>query len=91
MTTSELTNYFIEWRKNRLDKLAPQVIVEFRENPSRHQALHQLAITSNPYPIQEYASWLVGHILIMCLISVCVQGLNVKCLVIPPIPGDDCV
>ena len=63
MTTSELTNYFIEWRKNRLDKLAPQVIVEFRENPSRHQALHQLAITSNPYPIQEYASWLVGHIL----------------------------
>jgi len=62
MTTEELKTYFLAWRKNRLDKLAPEVIQEFQMHPDRYDALHQMAISVDVYPFQEYASWLSGHI-----------------------------
>jgi len=63
MTPLELKAYFAAWRQNRLEKLAPQVIQEFRQHPERYDSLHFLAITKNDYPFQEYASWLSGHII----------------------------
>lgn len=62
MNKEELKAYFIDWRKDRLGKLAKQVKREFRKHPERHEALHALACEINPYPIQEYASWLCGHL-----------------------------
>lgn len=63
MTPIELKAYFAAWRQNRLDKLAPQVIQEFRQHPERYDSLHFLATTKTEYPYQEYASWLSGHVI----------------------------
>lgn len=63
MNTEDLKQYFLDWRKNRLDKLAPAVIEEFKSHPNRYEALHHIAITKDDYPFQEYGSWLAGHII----------------------------
>lgn len=62
MTTTELKAYLLEWRKNRINKLAPEIIPEFQSKQDRYDAVHQLAITVDDYPYQEYASWLAGHL-----------------------------
>jgi hypothetical protein len=63
MTVSELKAFLLDWRKNRLSKLAPEMIDEFRSSLERWNALHQIAIHVDEYPFQEYASWLCGHLI----------------------------
>lgn len=63
MTVSELKAFLLDWRKNRLSKLAPEMIAEFRNAPERWDALHQIAIQVDDYPYQEYASWLCGNLI----------------------------
>lgn len=63
MTPQELKAYFLHWRENRLDKLAPVIIDEFQRHSERFDALHALAISKDTYPFQEYGSWLAGHII----------------------------
>jgi hypothetical protein len=63
MTVSELKAFLTHWRKNRLSKLAPEMIADFRNAPERWDALHQIAIQVDDYPYQEYASWLCGHLI----------------------------
>ena len=62
MNQTELKTYFLDWRKNRQEKLAEEVIAEFKSKPERFRAIHQMALTKDSYPFQEYASWLAGHI-----------------------------
>lgn len=62
MTIEELRHFLLNWNKNRLDKLAPAMISEFKNAPERWNALHEIAITKAEYPFQEYASWLCGHL-----------------------------
>lgn len=76
MTPENLKQYFLNWRKNRLDKLAPEVIVEFKQHPERFNALHHLAITEDDYPFQEYGSWLAGHIIEQYYASEHIEKIN---------------
>lgn len=62
MNQEQLKAYLLYWSKNRLSKLADEVIPEFRANPNRYAALHELAIAKDNYPYQEYASWISGHL-----------------------------
>lgn len=62
MNDKELKTYFLEWRKNRQEKFAKEVIAEFKSKHERLDAVHQMACAKDIYPFQEYASWLVGHI-----------------------------
>lgn len=62
MTTEQLRQFLFQWNKNRLSKLAPEMISEFKSAPERWVALHEIAITKAEYPFQEYASWLCGHL-----------------------------
>jgi hypothetical protein len=63
MTVSELKDFLLHWRGNRLSKLAPEMIAEFQSSPECWDALHQIAIHVDEYPFQEYASWLCGHLI----------------------------
>jgi hypothetical protein len=63
MTVNELKVFLLDWRKNRLSKLAPEMTAEFRDAPERWEALHRLAVQVDDYPFQEYASWLCGHLI----------------------------
>lgn len=63
MTVLELKAFLLVWRKNRLSKLAPEMIAEFRSSPERWEALNYLATHIDEYPYQEYASWLCGHLI----------------------------
>lgn len=63
MNATELRQFLYQWNKNRLAKLAPEMILEFKNAPDRWDALHEIAITKDEYPFQEYASWLCGHLI----------------------------
>ncbi len=63
MTAEQLRQLLFQWNKNRLAKLAPEMISEFKNAPNRWEALHEIAITKAEYPFQEYASWLCGHLI----------------------------
>lgn len=63
MHVQELKEYLSEWRKNRMLKMAPEVISEFQTHSERFESLHHMAITVDAYPFQEYASWLASHLI----------------------------
>jgi len=62
MNKQELKIYLLEYKKNRLTKLATEMIAEFRTAPERWSALHEISICIDSHPYQEYASWLCGHL-----------------------------
>lgn len=64
MNEAELKDFLLDWRNNRLLRLAPEMTQEFKKHPERWSALHLLATHADDYPFQEYASWLCGHLIL---------------------------